>query len=233
MLARLPDEIVKKHQYIGGLVDISSNSTQGRAFCASTLIGPNEVITAAHCFFNKTQEDFWKNRVVSRNCGRKYIGCTKVIISQSFIDGQDLDYGIDDQAEKEQCPDHEVNVVDVYIHEAYYNRHGKFFVHDLAILKLETQVFNCTPSPLPDKSYNVSKDGNILGWGKTSNNSTLTSADLKIGNITVLNNTMCQQKLDDLNVSNIKLSPGNICSYGVTKNGSSPCSVMHLCSCQI
>lgn len=193
--------------------------SETKAFCTSTLIGSKELSSAAHCFMNKNKTglDFVKNLLLDTSC-LGYVGCTKVSIGLSYL-------GAPDYEDEEVMS--KINIIDVYVHESYFDPNAKFFVNDVSLLILEKEVIldeYTNVASLASAHHTLSQQGTILGWGQTAFNANTTSSELRYGNVTILGHENCQQTLDYLNVT-IQLSNGIICSHGVNVNGSSPCKV--------
>lgn len=209
--------------YLGALKNMYGPAHDDLAFCTSTLTGSNEITSAAHCFTKRSAMDFTTNRIMSKNCPKDYTGCTKVYLGQSNI----MDYEDDDDYADQLS--NQINVKDVYVHEHYFDPSEEFFVDDIALVILERNVTfpNQTGSgvaDMPSANYQLLPRGTILGWGKTSFGSDFTSYDLRHANVSILDHDTCQARLDSLNAT-LKLSPGNICSFGEDTSGSSPCRV--------
>lgn len=216
---QLPDQTVQRYPFLGGVMDMSSESY---AFCTSTLTGSNELISAAHCFMNKTALNFMTNRIARQSCLGNYVGCSKVALGQSNLNSFDYfyDYDNDDVPVK-------VNVLDVYLHESYYDLNEKFYVDDIAIIIMEIDVsFNnyTNNAILASEDYQLSDEGTILGWGKTNVSAKTGTSELNFANVAILDHVECQNRLNNLNFTT-QLPPAIICSFGLNENGSSPCKV--------
>lgn len=216
-----------KYPFLGAFKRIGGS----RAFCTSTLTGSNELISAAHCFMKRRAPDFMANQVMSKECQENYVGCTKAFLGQSDI----LEYeGFESDDQYDYEDDYEstrqsLHVVDVYIHESYFDPSLEFFVDDIALVILENDVSlgNFTNlATLPPKNYQPAGQGTILGWGKTQYKANFTSYMLKYANVSVIEVDHCRTILQAVNVT-IQPTPGIICSYGEHVNGSSPCQVRH------
>lgn len=205
-----------------------SDPLSDRAFCTSTLTGNNELTVAAHCFFNKTEMDYMNQRIASRNCEGDFVGCTQVFLGDSYLGNANLDYNETDYNYDEvENITSLYNVIDVYLHESYFNLHLPFYENDLAILILEHNVIlseYTRVARMAPEGCALPKNGTIIGWGKTSNTSLRSSPDVKYADIKVLDNANCARVLKEKNIT-LPISQGIICSYGETVNGSSPCQV--------
>ena len=104
---------------------------------------------------------------------------------------------------------------EIIIH-SHYNQTGSAYYHkDVALLRLKTPIFNIEPLPLTDSEmFDVTRSAKIIGWGKFSPTSSISSA-LKKGSVKTQN---CEQA-DYPNAS----IEEHICAKG--DHGQTPCKV--------
>lgn len=189
-----------KFQFMVALLDINDGEVEG-SFCGGILIASDIVMTAAHCF---TQ-----NRRLFNLCQNGKYGCTKVSMGSKYSVALDEHRIV-------------IEVADIFIHENY-DFHRAFYVHDIALLKLDK------PAPisdyiqiatLPNKTASgLENEGIILGWGASSNKGQ-SLIGLKEASVKLLDHSICNDMIDD---EGIKLTATNICSIGQndTADGSS------------
>lgn len=195
--AEKPDNIFDLqlwHPYVVAFLKIDTNSTNSESsFCTGTLIRSNQVLGAAHCFFNKTKS-FYDNLLFQTYCNdMTLVGCIKVSIGDPNF-STTYESGAGDAEH--------INVIDIRIHETYFDQSKRFFENDIAIITLERHVDinNYTNvAPLPTHNSTLTDSGVIMGWGYTSYekylNGTPRSKAINYGFVNILSSQTCQRNL--------------------------------------
>ncbi|XP_016661871.1 limulus clotting factor C isoform X2 [Acyrthosiphon pisum] len=136
-----------------GIYRINKNKPNYDLICGGTIISPNLVISAAHCF--------WKNGMLSNNIsindGQYKIAVGKYDRNFEIIDNDFTQI---------------INVDMVHLKKGYYGPAG-YHAEDIAIILLQKRVsFSNGVAPACidwNSKYNVvnGDQGKIVGWGKT------------------------------------------------------------------
>ncbi|XP_025208667.1 uncharacterized protein LOC112604026 [Melanaphis sacchari] len=138
-----------------GIYRLNNNNLKYDFICGGSIIAPNLVVSAAHCF--------WYNGILSNKI---------TIYNESYkvaIGKYDINLTVVDN-EFTQI----MNVETIYLNEEYTGFQG-FHAHDIAVIVLSNIVsFNNVVAPICidwNGIYNVPNgvEGKIVGWGNTEN----------------------------------------------------------------
>eukprot|EP00102_Acyrthosiphon_pisum_P006978 XP_003241091.2 PREDICTED: uncharacterized protein LOC100572031 isoform X6 [Acyrthosiphon pisum] len=136
-----------------GIYQLNKKKTNYDLICGGSIIAPNLVISAAHCF--------WKKALLSKKISVTD-GLYKIAVGK-----YDRNFTIIDN-EFTQI----INVETIHLKEGYYGANG-FYAEDISIIVLQDRVsFSNGVSPVCvdwNGKYNVvnGDKGKIVGWGKT------------------------------------------------------------------
>ncbi|XP_029345059.1 modular serine protease-like isoform X2 [Acyrthosiphon pisum] len=136
-----------------GIYQLNKKKTNYDLICGGSIIAPNLVISAAHCF--------WKKAMLSKKISITG-GLYKVAVGK-----YDRNFTIIDN-EFTQI----INVETIHLKEVYYGANG-FYAEDISIIVLQDRVsFSNGVSPVCidwNGKYNVENGdkGKIVGWGRT------------------------------------------------------------------
>ncbi|XP_029345047.1 uncharacterized protein LOC100574854 isoform X3 [Acyrthosiphon pisum] len=136
-----------------GIYQLNKKKTNYNLICGGSIIAPNLVISAAHCFWKKAM----LSKKISITDGLYKIAVGKYDRNFTIIDNEFTQI---------------INVETIHLKEGYYGPTG-FHAEDIAIIVLENLVsFSNGVSPVCidwNGEYNVANgdQGKIVGWGKT------------------------------------------------------------------
>ncbi|CAI6367530.1 unnamed protein product [Macrosiphum euphorbiae] len=136
-----------------GIYKLNKTNSNHNLICGGSIIAPNLVVSAAHCFWQKGM----LSKRISITDGLYKIAVGKYSRDFSVIDNDFTQI---------------INVEIIYLKDGYYGPAG-FHAEDIAIIVLQNRVsFSNGVAPVCidwDSKYNVSSGdlGKMVGWGKT------------------------------------------------------------------
>ncbi|KAL4123123.1 hypothetical protein QTP88_015353 [Uroleucon formosanum] len=136
-----------------GIYRLNSKNANHEMICGGSVIAPNLVISAAHCFWNKNLV----SRIIPVNDDLYKIAVGKYDRNFTIIDNEFTQI---------------MNVEMIHVHEGYYGYPG-FHINDISIIVLPNRLsFSNGVAPIcidwNDKYTVVNGDqGKVVGWGRT------------------------------------------------------------------
>ncbi|XP_060837335.1 modular serine protease-like [Rhopalosiphum padi] len=136
-----------------GIYQLNKKNSNYDLICGGSIIAPNLVVSAAHCFW---QKGMLSNRI-SVNDGLYKIAVGKFNRNFNVIDNQFTQI---------------LNVETIYLKEGYYGSNA-FYAEDIAVIVLQNKIsISSGVAPVCvdwNSRYNIQNgtQGKIVGWGKT------------------------------------------------------------------
>ncbi|KAE9523064.1 hypothetical protein AGLY_016536 [Aphis glycines] len=141
-----------------GIYRLNKDKINYDLICGGSIIAPNLVISAAHCFWHK---EILSNNISINNDSYK-VAIGKYDINFTIVDNDFTQI---------------MNVATIYLHEDY-NGITDFYANDIAVIVLSHRIlFSSVVAPICvdwNSTYNVLNgvDGKIVGWGRTEKGTT-------------------------------------------------------------
>lgn len=140
---------------------------KGRHRCGGTIIGPSDIISAAHCFNHPYSTSLYSIRA----------GALKLSGNESTIQDR--------------------SVAQILNHPEYINDVNYLWANDIAIVKLSSPlIFNFDVKAIllaPEGMNFRNSMGTISGWGLTKEGGNRPPEDLQTANIQVVDSDICKQ----------------------------------------
>ncbi|XP_050053297.1 venom protease-like [Aphis gossypii] len=136
-----------------GIYRLNKDKINYDLICGGSIIAPNLVISAAHCFWHR---ELLSNNISINNDSYK-VAIGKYDINFTIVDNDFTQI---------------MDVATIYLHEAYNGARG-LHANDIAVIVLSHRiVFSSVVAPICvdwNSTYNVLNgvDGKIVGWGRT------------------------------------------------------------------
>ncbi|XP_022162710.1 uncharacterized protein LOC111028389 isoform X2 [Myzus persicae] len=136
-----------------GIYKFNKKNSNYNLLCGGSIISPNLIISAAHCFWQKGMS----SKTISINDGQYKVAVGKYDRNISIIDNDFTQI---------------INVDIIHLKEGYYGPSG-FHAEDIAVMVLKNRIsFSNGVAPVCidwNGKYNVvnGDQGKIVGWGKT------------------------------------------------------------------
>eukprot|EP00102_Acyrthosiphon_pisum_P010378 XP_008178678.1 PREDICTED: urokinase-type plasminogen activator-like [Acyrthosiphon pisum] len=160
-----------------GIYRFNRKNSIHEIICGGTVIAPNLVISAAHCFWNIHMS----SKIISIKDGLYKIAVGKYDRNFTIIDNEFTQI---------------LNIEMIYVHEGYYGS-SSFYADDIAIIVLTNRLsFSNGVAPICidwNDKYNVvnGDDGKVVGWGRTEKG--IPSPILLEASLPYINHSTCRK----------------------------------------